>query len=421
MPPSLTGLWRHPDFLKLWAGQSVSMTGTQITALALPLTAALVLDATAAQMGLLGALGTLPFLLIRLFAGVCVDRLRRRPILIASDLARALLLASIPLAAALDRLRIEHLYAVALFTGLLTVFFDVAYQSFLPSLVERRHLVEGNSKLEISSSTARVVGPGLGGVLVQVAGAPAAILADSLSFLLSALFVGAIRRTEPPPVAKAGRRSVWSEIGEGLRVTLRHPLLCPIMASTALSNLGSGIVAAVFVLFVTRTLALEPSLIGLSYAAGSLGAVAGAALATRLTRRFGLGPSLLAGKLLIALSALLIPLAGGPVSLAFLVLTVSRFFGSGGTVVSNVNQVSLRQAITPDHLQGRVNATNRFLVWGTLPLGTLIGGVLGELAGIRPTIAVGAAGMTLAAVWLRFSPLATLRDTPAEEREVVAV
>lgn len=419
MRERFTGLWRHRDFLRLWGAQSVSVFGSQITGLALPLTAAVVLDASAAEMGLLTAAGTLPYLLIGLPAGAWVDRLRRRPILIAADLGRAALFGMIPLAAALDVLQIGLLYAVALLAGALTVCFEVAYQSYLPSLVSRSELVEGNSRLEMSNSVARVAGPGVAGVIVQVLSAPAAILADAFSFLASAALIVSIRHAEPSPAARGPRRGVLREIGEGLRAVLQHPLLRPIAASTAVSNFCTGIVAAVFILFLTDTLHLDAGLIGLTYAVGSLGAVGAAALAATSARRFGLGPSILLGKGLIALSSLLVPLTGGPIAVAFAMLVAYRVLGGAGAVISNVNQVSLRQAITPDHLQGRVNATNRFLTWATLPLGSLAGGVLGQWIGIRPALAVGAAGLLLAVAWLFWSPLPAVREAPRAEGEMV--
>jgi MFS family permease len=416
-----SGLWRRPDFLKLWAAQTVSLFGTQVTTLALPLTAVLVLDASAGQMGVLTALATLPFLLIGLFAGAWVDRMRRRPVLIAADLGRAVIFASVPLAAAMDRLTIEQLYAVALLAGTLTVFFDVAYQSYLPSLVARSELVDGNAKLEISNSTARVTGPGVGGALTQVFSAPVAILLDSFSFLVSALLLGRIRSPEAPPEKRSAGGSIWREIGEGLRVVFRHRLLRPIVASTAVSNFCSGIATAVFVLFLTRDLGLTPSVIGLTYALGSLGAVGAAFLAAPVARRYGLGPSIIGGKLLVAVAMLLLPLAGGPVLVAAAVLIVYRVLG-GGAVISNVNQVSLRQTITPGRLQGRVNATNRFVTWATLPLGSLAGGLLAQMIGLRPTLFVAAAGTVLAVLWLFLSPLPSVREAtaPESEEEMVA-
>jgi MFS family permease len=387
------GLWRHPDFLKLWAGQTVSLLGSQVTALALPLTAVLTLEAGPIQMGLLGVAGSAPFLLIGLLAGVWVDRLRRRPILIGADVGRALLLGSIPVAALLGLLRIEQLYLVAFLVGILTVFFDVAYQAFLPALVPRARLVEGNSKLEASRSIAQIAGPGLGGGLVQLVTAPVTLVADALSFLGSALFLALIRAPETAPTSEA-RASVWREIGEGLRVVLGNRLLRAIAGCTGTWNLFSNVMFAVLVLYATRELGIEPAVLGPGRT------IVGAAL-------FG------------SATSLLIPLAQGPAAVVVALLTVAHFL-MGLSVVYNITQVSLRQAIIPDRLQGRMNATMRFLVWGTLPMGSLIGGVLGETIGLRPTLVVGALGSLLASVWLLFSPLRHLRDHPVPATDPTA-
>jgi predicted MFS family arabinose efflux permease len=375
------------------------------------------LDATSAQMGILGALQTMPYLLIGLFVGAWVDRLRRRPILIAADLGRAALLGTVPLVAAFNRLTLLHVYAVGLLVGMLTVLFDVAYQSYLPSLVDRRQLVEGNSRLEVSNATGRIAGPGLGGVLVQVISAPGAIVLDAVSFVISALFVGGIRTAERAPSGGAGRRSIPEEIGDGIRHVARHRLLRPLVLSSAMGNLCSGIISAVFIFFLVRDVGLEPSWLGLTYAMGSAGGLLSAFVASRIATRLGIGPAIVYGKAVMAASALLVPVAGGPLPVAFAILTVSRFFGSGATVVSNVNQVSLRQAITPAHIQGRVNATTRFTDWGSLPVGALLGGLLGETIGIRPTLALGATGMALATAWVLFSPVSRLREAPTAQEE----
>src|SRR5437868_10909625 len=251
--PSLafSGLWRHSEFVKLWTGQTISLFGTEVSQLAIPLTAALVLNATPAQMGLLAALEYAPFLLLSLFAGVWVDRMYRRPVLIVADIGRALLLGSIPLSALLGLLRIEQLYVVGLMTGVLTVFFDVAYQSYLPVLVKREHLVEGNSKLEVSRSVAQIAGPGVAGALVQVITAPLAVLVDALSFVASVISLLLIRVREPAPVRHDGNAgSIWSELREGLDVVLGNPLLRSIAGCTGTSNLFGNGVMAVYVLYV---------------------------------------------------------------------------------------------------------------------------------------------------------------------------
>ncbi|HEY7909061.1 MAG TPA: MFS transporter [Thermomicrobiales bacterium] len=408
----VTGLWGHANFLRLWAGQTISQFGSQITLLALPLTAALTLHATPVEMGILSATETAPFLLVGLFAGVWVDRLRRRPILLIADCARGVLLLAIPLAALLDGLTIGLLYAVAFLVGILTVFFDVAYQSFLPALVGRAHLVEGNSKLEVSRSAAQIAGPGIAGGLVQLITAPIAIVVDATSFLISALFLVFVRVPEPPPAPRIAGRSIWHEIGEGLRVVVGNPMLRGIAGCTATGNLFSNIVQAVYILYVTRQLGLSAGVIGAIFALGSVGFLVGALLAGRVACRFGLGPTIIGSSLLGCFGTVLIPIADGPVTLAVPLLVAAQFVMAFSNPIYNINQVSLRQAITPDHLLGRMNATMRFIVWGTLPIGALIGGALGGTIGLRPTLVVGAIGEFSAFLWVFFSPVRTLREQP---------
>ncbi|HEY8291581.1 MAG TPA: MFS transporter, partial [Thermomicrobiales bacterium] len=409
-----TGLWRHANFLRLWTGQTISQFGSQITLLALPLAAALTLHATPAEMGILSAAETAPFLLVGLFAGVWVDRLHRRPILLITDFARGVLLLAIPLAALLGALTIGLLYAVAFLVGILTVFFDVAYQSFLPALVGRAQLVEGNSKLEVSRSAAQIAGPGAAGGLVQLVTAPIAIVVDAASFFISALFLVFVRVPEPAPAPRIAGRSIWREIGEGLRVVVHNPLLRAIAGSTATSNLGGNIAQAILILYLTRPLGLGAGVIGVIFATGSVGFLCAALLAERIAGRFGLGPAIVGSIAVGALGALLIPIAQRPAGFAIPLLIASQFILGGSGTVYNINQVSLRQAITPDHLLGRMNATMRFIVWGTLPIGALIGGVLGGAIGLRPTLIVGAVIQSGAFLWTYFSPVRALREQPEE-------
>lgn len=418
MRSPFTGLWRHSDFRRLWAGQTVSLFGSQVTFLALPLTAVLSLKANAAQMGILGAVEFAPFLLIGLFAGVVVDRLRRRPILIVADFGRALILLSIPIAALLGGLTMLQLYAAGFLTGVLTVFFDVAYQSYLPALVSREALVEGNSKLGMSDSLARIGGPGVAGALVQLLTAPIAILADAASFIVSVISLVLVRAREPEPVAGSERRGVFREIGEGLRVVLGNPLLRSIAGCTGTSNLFSNITQAVFLLYATRSLSISPGLIGLIYAIGSAGALAGAMLAGKTARRAGLGVAIWSSIFLGSVAGLLVPFATKPLAVALPLLIGAELFMGYGSTVYNINQVSLRQTITPDRLLGRMNASMRFIVWGTIPLGSLIGGALGVQIGLRPTLFVGALGSLLSVLWLLFSPVRTLREHPKAAQDI---
>ncbi len=403
-------LWRHPDFVKLWIGDTVSQFGSQITQLAIPLAASIVLQASPGEMGLLAAIEFLPFLLISLPAGVWVDRLRRRPILIGADLVRGVTLLAVPVAGATGHLSMPLLYAVAVVTGTATVFFDVSYQSYLPALVDRQQLVDGNSKLELSRSTAQTAGPGIGGVLVGAIGAAEAVLFDALSFFFSALMLLAIRRHEPDPVPAEERRSMVHEIREGLDVVLGNPVLRSIAATTATSNLFGSMAFALLFIFMPRELGLGAAEIGAIFALANVGAIGGALIAARLAGRIGVGNTLMIAISAGAAANLLVPIATPATALPFLL--AAMFFGSAGATTYNINQVSLRQAITPDRLQGRMNASMRFIVWGVMPIGSLIGGALGSLIGVRQGIAVGAVGGLFAVMWLILSPIRVMRDPP---------
>jgi predicted MFS family arabinose efflux permease len=407
------GLWRHPDFLKLWAGQTVSVFGDQVGFLALPLTAVLVLHATPAEMGLLGAAERAPFLLIGLVAGVWIDRQRRRPILMGADLGRALLVGSIPAVALLARLGIGYLYCVAFAVGILTVLFDVAYQSYLPVLVARGQLVEGNSKLEVSNSVAQIAGPSVAGVLVQLLTPPLALIVDALSFLVSVVSLAYIRRPEPEPAHTSKQPGLREELGEGMATVLKSPLLRAIAACTATANLFSNATFAVFVLYATRDLAIGPAALGLVLAALGPGSLVGALFAGRVARWLGLGPTIVGAILVSGFGWWLVPLASGPPEVAALTLATGFFVVSLGGPLYNINQVSLRQAITPHRLLGRMNATMRFLVWGTMPIGSLLGGYLGTTIGLRPTLAITAVGSSLAFLWVFLSPVRALRFAPS--------
>lgn len=413
------GLWRQPDFLKLWAGETISVFGSQITLLALPLTAVLVLGASPAEMGILSAVEFAPFLVLSLFVGVWVDRLPRRPVLIIADIGRVALLGSIPVTYSLGGLSIGYLYLVGVLTGIMTVFFDVAYQAYLPSLVEREQLVEGNGKLEVSRSVAQIAGPGVAGTLVQLITAPVAIAFDALSFLASAIFIGFIRKTEPVKVKSEKRANIWAEIGEGLGVVFGSKLLRSIAGSTGTSNLFGNVGQSVFTIYVIREQKIEPAILGLIYGVGSIGALLGALLAGSTARRFGVGPTLVVTQLVGGLGLVIIPFASGSLILAIPLLIVAQFITSLVSPIYNITQVSLRQAITPHRIQGRMNASMRFLVWGTIPIGSLIGGVLGELIGLRATLVVAAVGAMFSFLWVLLSPVRSLREQPQPVAEEI--
>ncbi len=407
---SRPNLIRHPDFVKLWVAESISMAGSQISQLAIPLLAIVLLNASAFEVGLLTSVGFLPFLLFGLPAGVWVDRLRRRPILIAADVGRALLLATIPLAWLLGSISLPQLYLVTFLAGILTVFFDVGYQSYLPSLVHSSQLMEGNGKLEMSRASAQVAGPGLAGALVQLAGAPLAIAIDALSFVASGLFLVAIRRPEAQPGVDRPRTSMLVDIREGLRFVLGHPLLRPIAAATAIANLFSAVASSVMLIFAVRELLLDPVLIGAIIAVGSSGGVVGALIATRVQRRIGVGRTMILCEAGFAAGYLLLPVASvaAPVFLA----TLGLFLATLGSIVFSIVGLTLRQRMAPTRMQGRTNATVRTINWGVLPIGFFVGGVLGTIIGIVPTLIVGALGLLLATLPILFSPVRTLREMP---------
>jgi len=405
-------LWRNADFLRLWSAQTISQFGTQISALALPLAALLVLDASATEVAVLAALEWLPWLLFALPVGALVDRMRRRPVLVLADVGRGVALASVPAAYAFDALTLWQLYAVGFLTGVLTVFFDVAYQSYLPSLVARRQLAEGNSKLEISRSGAQLAGPGAAGGLVQLLTAPIAILADAVSYLISAAFLWRIR-AEERFVKPANGTRLRHEIADGVRWVFRHPVLRPCMAFVAISNFFGNVLWTIFVVYAVRRLDWSPGTIGLVLTLGNLGFLAGAVIAPRIGTRFGVGPTLIGSALVGGWPLLAVALAPADQAIPFVVgaVAVQGF----GVVLFNVTAISLFQAITPDRLLGRMNASRRFVVWGVIPLGQLSSGGLAAWIGLRPTLVVGAIGSSLAFLPLLLSRVRSLRAVPDEE------
>ena len=353
-----------------------------------------------------------PFLLVGLPAGVWVDRWPRRPVMIVGDVGRALVLASVPLAYAAGRLGLPQLYLVAFVSGTLSVFFDIAYMSYLPSLVARDRLVEGNSKLETTRAAAEIGGPGLAGVLIQALSAPVAMAADAVSFVVSAAFCLAISSKETLPSREATDKRVGmgTEIGEGLSLVLRHPLLRSIAATTAIANLFHSAMNALYVLFAVRELGLDAAALGLIFGLANVGFLVGAIVAGGTAGKWGVGPTIVASSLFGALGPLLVPLASR--STAVPLLIAAGAISSLAMPLYNINQVSLRQAICPQRLQGRMNATMRFLVWGTLPLGSLLGGVLGEVLGLRPALAVAALLGLSCFLPVLFSPVRALRQQP---------
>lgn len=407
------GLWRHTDFLLLWGGQSVSQVGSQVTTWALPLVAVLLLGASPLQMGILALMGRLPLLLIGLPAGAWVDRLSYRRVLIVADGGRALLIGSIPLAAWLHILSLFQLYLVALLVGLLSVFFDIAYQSFLPSLVADEHLVEANSKLESSTALASIVGPGLAGTLVQWISGPLALLVDALSFVVSAISLVAMRVRERVSKEGARARPLLGDIGEGLRFFWQQPVIRALTISAALFNLFDNVLGAEYVLYLTRTLHLGAVSVGIVGACGGVGWLLGALLTARLTRRFGLGPTLIGSIALSCLAKAAIALAGGPLLLTLGAVICGELLFQGVATVYIINSLSLRQSVLPEDLRGRVTAAIRVITWGVGSFGALLGGILATVVDLRPTMLIAASGTVLALVWIVSSPVRQVRQLEA--------
>ena len=389
-------LWRHTDFLRLWAGQTVALFGAQVTLLALPLAALQLLNASAGQLGLLNALEYLPVACVTLLAGVLADRVRRRPLLIVANLGRALVLAMVPVFAWTGHLSMSLLYAVAFTTGLFTAQFDVAYQAYLPTLIERKLLVEGNSKLQSSQSIAQTAGQGLSGVLIQLLTAPVAVVVNSVGYLLSVGSLLSIRA--PEPVRSGPRRSIRAEMAEGFRVTLAHPVLRVVMVESAWFNLMWDVVLVVMPLYGIRSLHLGAAGLGLVIAAGSVGAFGGSLVAGRMGQRLGTGRAMAAGMLVACVPLLLLPAAAGSMAMVVTVLTTGYVLNGFGITIFNVHSVALRQALVPTELTGRVSATYRFAAFAVIPVGGLTGGLLAGWLGPRTALLVTVVGLVVGAV-----------------------
>lgn len=397
------------DFRRLWAGDAVSQLGTQVSVLAIPLLAADTLHATAWDMALLTAAPGAAFLVVGLPAGVWCDRMRRRPVLIAADLGRAVVLASIPAASILGALSMAQVLAVCAVAGVLGVFFDVSYQSYLPALVGRERIIEGNGALEANRTLALTAGPAMAGYLFQWLGGPLALLADAASFAWSGAWIASIRaRESTPPLSE--RRHLMREIGEGLRFVLGHPVLRAIALYGSTMMLFGSAQRVVLILFLVRAVHLSPGTIGVLFTCGSAGALLGALSAARIARRAGAARGILLATLLDCGAGLLLPLAARGPALGLYLAGATG--GAFGVSVFNVIQVSFRQALCPDRLLGRMNATMRFVLWGSGPLGALLGGALGTGYGLRTTMWITAIGQVLPLLWIVTSPIARHRDLP---------
>lgn len=404
-------LVRHHDFRLLWMGDSVSQLGVQLVGLALPIMAVRLLDADELQMGLLGMFEMLAFLVVGLPAGAWVDRWRKKRVVMAGDLVRGLVLLSLPAAWLLDALTMTQVYVVALVVGTATVFFDVAHQSYLPDIVPEAQIGEGNAKLMATQSTANIAGPAIGAALIRLVGAPLTIGATALSMIASTLFVWRIRHVEEPPSLEH-RRPLKTEIWEGLSFVLRQSLLRRIVLCTMLSNLAASVSSVLLVLYVIRDLGLTEATLGLVFSVGSVGGLVAALTVTRIARVVGEGRTIPLMALLTVPFAAFTPLASQlpPVP----ALAVGAFGVSYGAVGYNVIQVSFRQRLCPRPLLGRMNASIRFIVWGSMPIGAFAGGVLGEQLGVVPTLWLTVGGYLVGGLTVLFSPLRGMRDLPRE-------
>lgn len=405
-------LWRDRDFVRLWMAQSVSAFGARITRDGLPIAAVLSLGASPAQLGLLSALSNGPALVVGLAAGGFVDRSRRRSLMMAADIMRALVLAAIPVAALLHLLALPQLYVTAALVGAASVLFEIADHAYLPSLVQREQLTDANASLSTTEAVAEIGGPALAGGLFQLLGGPFAIAANAVTYLVSAAFLGAIRKPEvvpqPEPHAK------WTDdVTVGFGASWRHPLVRPIFLITACQSLFGGIFGALYVVFCLRVVGLGPGLMGATIAMGGLGALAGAVIAGWLSRRLGVGPAILSAQVLLAAAIALIPLAPADPAGGMTVLMISQFFGDAFAVAGVVIASSLRQTVLPGAVLGRVGAAFKAVSGGLAVVGALAGGLLAERIGIRGGVAIAAVGLGIAPLFGLFSPMRRVREMPA--------
>ena len=401
-------IWRNRDFVKLWTGQTFSQFGAYVSTIVVPLLAIEALDAGAEEIGLLGLLSKLPALLY-IVAGVWVDRMRKRPTMIVTNLVRAFLLLMIPVEAAFGVLSIGLLGATLFVSAVLTVWFDTAYMSFLPGLVGREHLIEANSRMESARATAQLTGPTIGGLLVQAVTAPIAIILDGLSLLASVFTLGAIDHRESTiersPDDRGRARRGWADLMEGLRFLARHKVLRPLMAAISISNIAWSAETTLYVIYLVNVLHVAPSLVGLTLIGTGPGALVGALSAGNVARRLGVGTAICSGLATFCLATLLIPLTAPALGVALPMLIAAAFLMSAGGAVSAVNVESLFQQSTPDQLQGRVMGSFRFLTVGLWPLGALAGGLLGGAIGPRAALYAAAAALAVAPVLVWFSPV----------------
>ena len=407
-------LWSQPDFVRLWSGKAVSQFGTQISLVAIPLYAVLALDASPFEMGILAAAAGIPRLLIGFVAGAWVDRLRRRPIMLATDIGRALAMAAIPLAALFGVASLTLLIMVEVIMGLLTVFFQAAWVPYLPGLVGRGQLASANSKMIASNSVAQVAGPSLAGTLVGALGGPLTFVIDAATYLWSALFIAKIEHREPPPRPHGANRSLLQEMKQGIQVLVTSPLLRALTGSHATIILAGHLFLTIYPLYMLNVLGLSARGVGLVYAAGGVGALIGSVVTTSAIRRFGTGRTIVWAAVLFGAFGLTIPMAVLVPAHALPLVVFAEFAQWMALVVFQIAEGSLRQAVTPDHLLGRVAASDQVLSNGLQPVGAFLGGVLGQVFGVQEALLIGVAGMFCAGAWVWWSPVREIGAMPDE-------
>lgn len=408
------GLWGHADFLNVWSAETISQFGAQISTFAVPLIAAITLDATPLEMGVLAAAGPAPRMAIGFVAGAWADRLPRRPIMIATDLGRMITSALIPFAAITGNLSFEILLIAAVLTGLQGVFFDAAWVALLPNMVGRKQLTDAMSKLMGSQSLAQVIGPALGGLIVGWIGGPSAMWITVATFALSAWFLMRMRMPETPPDRSTSATTMWMEVREGLVELWREPVTRALMNSAIVLQFGGWIFLSVYVLFMTNDLGLSSQGIGLVYASGGIGALVGTIVAPRIASKYGVGRSILIGAIGFGISNLPVPLAFYWKELALPAVVLSETGAWFFLMIYNVNRSALRQAITPDKLRGRIGAGSMTMVSASVMLGSLTGGVIGDIWGVHEALYVGIVIMALAAIWVWRSPVPGIVEMPEE-------
>lgn len=411
----------NPDFLNLWAGQSLAVLGSQFGALAFPLVAIMVLDVTPGELGLIYGVGGLPWLLFGLFVGVGIDRFRRRPILIAADVARGLLIGWIPVAAFLDVLTIEQLYVVIFLVGTCSVLFETAYQSFLPSVVAREELVDASGKLAVTESVTSVAGPSLAGVVIQITTAPVGLIVDAFSYLASAISIARITDRETPTSKTTTQPHMLASLRQGFAYLWNLRIVRAFTLSNATFMLFFTVVQSVVFIFYARELDLNAGIIGIIFAIGNAGSLVGAALASRIGARSGPGPSILLGSALRAAGTAAIPIAAIVPALAIPILVIAQLVQAFGWSIWSVHQGSTRQMLVADEIRGRVNGSFLFLVRGMTAIGGFLGAALADSFGVHWTLVIAALGVLAGTLWLIPANLLAMRTLPDSPEQIMIV